>query len=285
VRCCVRVLRPGRMARGAARAWLAALVLLSLVLQAAAAGKKGKFLANYPMIMKFFMFWWTILVFIIMGIFIIDHVITQRWGPARADWSIEHTFRSSSAREAYWAQLVDPTAWSPEHPVLQSADVRLVRIEVSAEAEPARDGASAAPGAAEAGGPLARVSPLPLGPLRPGLGLILRHKAGSGPREGSFFCMRLCAELETPEDGVWRCLTRTVEAGEGYPLLPGTEETELELWPAAEDGSIRCRMASRAAVTSRWFRWWTKLLATSQESAKVMLEAIEREVESGKKKD
>lgn len=269
------------------------LLLLSFVLQAAAAEKKkSKFLAGYPGLMKFLMFWWTILVFIVMGIFIVDHVITQRWGPARADWSVEHVFRSSSERQAYWAQLVDPTAWSPNHPVLQSADVRLVKIEAAPPAdddqpqeEAKATGSAAAEPQAEAAAPKTRVSPLPLGPLKPGLGLILRHKANSGPREGTFFCTRLCAELETPEDGAWRCVTRTVEAGEGYPLLPGTEETELELWPAAEDGSIRCRMTSRAAVSSRWFRWWTKLLESSQASAKLMLEAIEQEVESGKKKD
>jgi len=251
------------------------LVVLSLISQVAAAEKKSKFLAGYPGIMKFLMFWWTIFVFVVMGIFIIDHVITQRWGPARADWSLEYVFRSSAGREAYWAQFVDPTAWSLDHPVLQSADVRLVKIEESAKADETST-SSSAPGAA--------VSPLPLGPLKQGLGLILRHKANSGPREGSFFCTRLCAKLEVPEDDVWRCLTKTVEVGEGYPLLPGTEETEVELWPPGEDGSIRCRMTCRAAVSSRWFRWWTGLLETSQASARAMLESIEQEVEAGKKR-
>merc|ERR1719188_773127 len=173
------------------------------------------------------------------------------------------------------------------HPVLQSADVRMVKC---AELLKGANGAAAAPAGSadtseakeekeeeeeepkllEASPSLEKVS---LGPIESGLGLVLRHKDGAGPLSGAFFCTRACSLLEKPEEGAWRFVMDTVEVGAGYPFAAGSEQTELEMWPASEDGSVRCSMSGRASVNSRFFRWWSNLQGSSASGALAMLEA------------
>lgn len=292
---------------------LAALFFLSLVSPVVAAygsGKKSKFLAAYPMIFKFLLFWWCIFVFMVMGIYILDHLMFRRFGPAKVAFTVEHIFKSSpnGGREVFWKQLADPTAWSINHPVLQSADIRMVRCDAvgkddsaaagatngdstngtGAAAEGAAEGAEAAAAVDDNGlpAPSTKLQPINLKPLAVGLGFILRHKeSDGGPRAGTFFCTRECTKMDMPTEGAWRMVMRTVEVGNGYPFNEDTEETELEMDPPAEDGSVRCVITGFAAVNSRIFRWWNSLEVNSRHSAVTMLESIESEVLSSKKKD
>eukprot|EP00913_Durusdinium_trenchii_P011265 g10578.t1 len=110
--------------------WLEVLiVLLSLlqVLGAAAYGgkKKSKFLEAYPMVFKFLLFWWCVFVFAVMTVYIIDHLMYKRFGPAKVVWKAEHIFKGAS-REELWTYLANPSKWSEsDHPVLQTADVSM----------------------------------------------------------------------------------------------------------------------------------------------------------------
>lgn len=296
-------------ARMVPRLLLRVLCFLVLILPVLAYGegkKKSKFLAAYPSVFKFLLFWWCIFVFAVMGVYILDHLLFRYYGPAKVIWDVEHIFKGSGSREDYWRQFADPSTWSPQHPVLQSADVRMVKC-CAADSEEGLQAAAdaAAAAAAAAGDEVAEVDeiaealkadageaaearhlqPVAHGPLGPGLGLILRHKAGTGPREGSFFCSRECTKLEAPEGEPWRMVMRTLEGGAGYPFLPNTEETEIVMMPPAEDGSVHCRMTGMACVTSRGFRWWTNLQPLSRQGAEAMLKAIGEEVENPKKKD
>mmetsp|Transcript_22212 Transcript_22212/g.62235 ORF Transcript_22212/g.62235 Transcript_22212/m.62235 type:complete len:321 (-) Transcript_22212:77-1039(-) len=299
------------------RLLLLACLLASLVSPALAAygkGKKSKFMSAYPILFKFVLFWWCVFVFVVMGFYVADNLMWRKFGPAKVAWSVERTFKAApdGGRAAFWAQLVDPTKWSMSHPVLQSADIRMVECtkpeaekndtgskdETSKEsagdkaaaeaAEPAEPAKS--PNATEADeglvAPSAALRPVELRPLEAGLGFILRHKQSlGGPRAGSFFCARECTKLETPADGTWRMFMRTVEVGNGYPFEPDSEESEVELAPPAEDGSVRCTINGFAAVNSRLFRWWNGLEPNSRAGSEAMLEAIENEVLSAKKNE
>lgn len=249
------------------------LILVFVMPVIAAEGKKSKFLAAYPSVFKFVLFWWCVFVFAVMGVYILDHVLFRLYGPAKVFWDVEHVFTGSASREQYWKQLSDPSSWSTKHPVLQSADVRMMQCAAAEEME------------ADSAEPLRHLRPVPLGPLKPGFGLILRYKAGSGPREGSFFCTRECVKLEVAEGEPWRLTMRTMEAGAGYPFLPNTEVSEVEMLPPSEDGSVRCKMTGLAFVTSRAFRWWTKLQPLAQLGAEDMLRSIGEEVTAPKKRD
>eukprot|EP00931_Biecheleriopsis_adriatica_P066413 TRINITY_DN40780_c0_g1_i1.p1 TRINITY_DN40780_c0_g1~~TRINITY_DN40780_c0_g1_i1.p1 ORF type:complete len:297 (-),score=91.47 TRINITY_DN40780_c0_g1_i1:79-915(-) len=265
---------------------LLALLLLEHVLPVLAYGgkKKGKFMAAYPVVFKFVLFWWCVFVFGVMIVYIIDHLMYKKFGAAKVVWNAEHTFRGASRKE-YWAQISDPSKWSKQHPIMQTADICMVHCNGSCtdakEAEAASEEASAElPNPAE---PKKKLKPAKWGPLRSGLGMVLRHKAESGPQAGNFFCTRECTQLEEPQDGPFLLIMKTVEAGVGYPFLEDTEISEVELFPAAEDGSIRCKMVGTAEVTSRMFRWWTGLQKSSQEAACAFLESISEEVSSAKK--
>lgn len=274
-------------------------LLLLLASAAPAMAKKSKgieILKHYPAMFKFCMFWWCIFVFIVMGGYIIDTLLFRWFGPARVNWKLEHVFRGAADREAYWAQLVDPSQWSKTHPVLQSADLRMVNcakllkeVASSAAAEERTDTDKAddddpyvdkPPKVMEASSSLESVA---LGPMRPGLGLVLRHKSGGGDLGGAFYCTRACSRLEKPPDGVWRFGMDTVEAGAGYPFSAGSQRDELEMWPPGEDGSVRCSMSGSAEVGSRFFRWWSGLEGSSRSGALAMLEAIGAEIQAAKK--
>lgn len=272
--------------------WMLALVVL--VLPAAAKKEKKSMiqvLPGYPVVMKFFMFWWCVFVFVVMIIFILDHLCTKWRGPARISWSKKFVFDGRASREAYWAQFADPTAWSSTHPILASADVRMMEV-TSSDSDAPSNGASEALAAKDANKPVdnahdrdvekkeptARLRPISFKPFAKGLGLILRHKAGSGPREGLFFCARECTSLETPEGVPWVVHMKTIEEGAGHAFLPGTEEVEVLLHPAADDGTVTCEMTGKAAVNSRISRWWGQLEQLSAEGAELMMQAINDEL-------
>jgi len=269
-----RYLRPSR---------LAALALLVHV--AMAEKPKRKFMANYPGIFKFFLFWWTIVVFVVMGVYIFDTLLTRWFGPARVDWVVEHRFpKADPGREGYWDQLANPSKWSATHPVLQGADISMVELEpqenrqaLSEEEERLRAGEVQPE-------PRLKSTAVDLQAMKPGLGLLLRHKKEGYSPAGSFFCIRECTTLETGGD-VWRLITQTVDVGGGYPFHEGSEVTELQMWPPTEDGTIACKMTSCATVSSRFFRWWTGLLSASISSGVAFCEAIEQEVKTTTKKD
>lgn len=280
----------GLMARPSPRMLL--LLLFSLALPAAAAygkgGKKSQFLAAYPMIFKFCLFWWCVFVFAVMGIYILDHLLFRFYGPAKVVWKVDHVFKGSADREAFWRQFVDPSQWSPKHPVLQSADIRMVECSAAEEQKEAQDDAKDDADADKVDpdeGLTRKLRPVGFGPMKPGLGMILRHKADAGARAGSFFCSRECILLEAPDDGPWRMVMRTLEAGPGYPFLANTEQTEVQMLPADKDGSVHCSMRGTAHLTSRFFRWWTKLQSQSVQGALAMLQAVEAEVSAPKKSD
>lgn len=272
---------------------------MRLLLLAASAlpalAKKSKaddILKHYPAAFKFCMFWWCIIVFIVMGVYILDHLLYRKFGPARIDWKIEHVFRDAAERETYWAQLVDLSQWSHRHPVRQSADVRMVDCAklLKAVAEGSGGAKQEAPAEDDDEPQIYESSPdlkdVPPGPLKPGFGLVMRHKDGAGKLAGAFFCTRACSSLAKPSEGAWRCVMETVEVGAGYPFAAGSEVTELELWPANdEDGSVRCSMTGVASVNSRFFRWWSDVQAASAAGALGMLEAIGAEIQAAKKKE
>lgn len=251
--------------------------------------KKAKFLGAYPTIFKFCLFWWCVLVFLIMAVYITDHLMFRKFGPAKITWKAERLFEGPP-REAYWAQLADPSKWSSHHLMLQGADVSMVdckSADASVSAPNQSDGdVDEASEFAEAAGevdPEERLQRVELGPVKPGLGIVVRHKADSGPRAGSLHCIREVTHLEQDAaDGPWLLVLKTVEAGAGYPFLTNTEISEVEVFPASEDGTIRCKMVGTADVTSRVFRWWTSLQKTSQEAASALLESIDKEVSQSK---
>lgn len=274
------------------------------------------------MIFKFCLFWWCVIVFAIMGLYLLDQGMRKKFGPAKVLVSAERLFKEGSkgGRRAIWAQLVDPKSWSPDHPVLQSADIRMVRCDTKSndklndenekenrandvnkpaavaektdEASKSED-ATAAKDADETeenesiASPSASLVPVELQPLKPALGFIMRHKVSlCGMKAGPFLCTRECTNLEDKADGdVWRMAMRTVEVGPGYAFLPGTEWSEVELHPPADDGSVRCVLTTSAEVNSRLYRWWNGLQPNSQAGAEGMLEAIETYLLSSKKKD
>eukprot|EP00928_Gymnodinium_smaydae_P026035 TRINITY_DN20554_c0_g2_i1.p1 TRINITY_DN20554_c0_g2~~TRINITY_DN20554_c0_g2_i1.p1 ORF type:complete len:326 (-),score=73.45 TRINITY_DN20554_c0_g2_i1:1088-1921(-) len=243
------------------------------------------FLEAYPAIFKFCLFWWCVFVVAVMAVYISDHLFTKYFGPARVDYSVSLELRGSSDREAYWAQLVDPSKWSPSHPVLASANVRMVECTAKGK-DAAKGAAKEEPAEGEEEGPSKALRPVALGPLRVGLGLTLRHKDNAGDaRAGSFFCTRECTVLEKPKDGPWRLEMRTIEVGAGYPYLRDTEESVVEVWPASEDGSVRCELSGGAATSSRVFRWWSGLQRATIASAEGLLLAIDEELGKAKKKD
>jgi len=282
---------------------LRALLLVALVAQASAAygygsgKKKSKFLEAYPMIFKFFLFWWCVTVFAVMGVYIADHLLFRKFGSAKVVFSVERTFKGGAAggRKGFWEQFADPTKWSPQHPVLQSADIRMVRC--APPEDVAKDGATEGDKAeeeekppepliiADEPTPSARLQPIDLQPLKAGLGFILRHKDDAGPRAGRFYCTRECTEMEMPKEGPWRFVMRTVEVGVGYPYDPDSEVSEVEMHPAAEDGSVRCVVTGTASARSRLFRWWNSLEPNAVYGATSMLQTIEEELLSSKKKD
>merc|ERR1719203_940412 len=96
------------------------------------------------MLFKFLLFWWCVCVFAIMGVYILDNLMTRKFGSAKVNWSIDYTFKGgSTSRQQFWAQLVDPSAWSMKHPMLQTADIRMVDCNAKAVDPPASSSASA----------------------------------------------------------------------------------------------------------------------------------------------
>jgi len=259
---------------------------LALLLHVAAAEKpKRKFMANYPGIFKFVLFWWTIFVFIVMGVYILDRLWTRWFGPAKVDWVVEHTFpKANAGREGYWDQLADPSKWSASHPVLQGADISMVELQPEENRHALSEEEERLRACEVQPEPRLKSTAVDLQAMKPGLGLLLRHKKGESPRAGSFFCIRECTKLETDGD-VWRLIMHTVDVGGGYPFNEGTELTELQMWPPTEDGCVACKMTSCATVSSRIFRWWTDLLSASRSGGEEVLEAIEQEVRTATKKD
>jgi len=266
---------------------LTALLLLLQLSSAAAYGgkKKSKFLEAYPMVFKFLLFWWCVFVFAVMTVYIIDHLMYKKFGPAKVVWRAERFFKGIS-REDLWAQLADPSKWSKDHPVMQTADITLVSNmrdppstdkeeneaeEMSKEKEPNEEhfGENAFENTKK------KCQPIELGPLKKGHGMLLRHKPDSGPQAGRVFCLRECAQIEEPADGPFLLVMRTIEGGLGYPFLENTEISEVEMFPS-EDGAVRCKMSGMADVTSRIFRWWAGLQKDSQASAVAFLESLDQ---------
>lgn len=279
--------------------WLVVLQQLMVPALAAKVTKKEKFLAAYPVLFKFCLFWWCVIVFAIMSVYIIDHLLTKYYGPAKVDVSVERRLITVAGREAYWAQLVDPTVWSKEtHPVMQSAAVNMVKVVAPApESDAVVDNVASSGGSSSSGtptpdGPLywednqpkAKTEPVKWGPLQPGLALMLRHKEGD-ERAGNFFCTRECIELETPKAGPWRLKMRTVDVGGGYPFVPKSEESVVEVWAPEDDGGLKIKLRVTAGCSSRFFRWWSGLQKGSEEGADALLVGIVEEVERSKKKD
>merc|ERR1712039_15079 len=218
-------------------------------------------------------------VFAVMSVYIIDHLITKKFGNARVDWNVDYTFRGGASRKDYWAQFVDIREWSVErHPVLQSADVRMVKCTDKIGVAKTSDNADGEE-------PDTELKPVDPQVMKPGLGFILRFKAGSGPRAGQFYCTRKCIEMEQPRDGAWRYTTQTVEVGAGYSFDIGSEHVELQMWPPEQDGSIRCEMSGKATTSSRVHRWWSALIPASKAGALAFLETIDAETSRAKKSD
>lgn len=266
-------------------AWLQPLTLALLLLQVPLAeAKKGKFMANYPGIIKFLLFWWCAFVFVVMAIYVIDYLLFKFLGPAKVVYSTERSFASSD-REACWKQFVDPSAWSPEkHPIAQTADIRMVKW-LEQDRQKPRPAEDIDPKILQSEEISSRLEGVPFGRLKPGLGLELRHKAGTVPRAGTIFCARECVKLEEPADGPWCLELLTTEAGGGYPFLERTETSRVELWPPGEDGRIRCRVSGEASVMSRVFRWWSGLQWDAQTGSEFLLQTIADQVAAPKKLD
>ncbi|CAK9075989.1 unnamed protein product [Durusdinium trenchii] len=213
------------------------IVLLSLlqVLGAAAYGgkKKSKFLEAYPMVFKFLLFWWCVFVFAVMTVYIIDHLMYKRFGPAKVVWKAEHIFKGAS-REELWTYLANPSKWSEsDHPVLQTADVSMVcDIKDPPSEKENEEEDLAAKEEKPFEHPKKVCQSIELGPLKKGHGMILRHKADSGPQAGRVFCVRECSQIEEPSDGPFVLIMRTVEGGLGYPFLENTEISEVEMFPS-----------------------------------------------------
>lgn len=268
------------------------LVCLAFTLPAVgdAAKKEKNFLDMYPQIFKFCLFWWCFFVFVVMAIYIIDSLLTKYSGPALVNWKVDHTFRGVDDRQAYWAQLADPSSWSPEHPVLASADIRMVSIaktdkdaakvdKEDADTDDATSNANAADSDA-ARKPSVQVKPIELQRLKVGLGMMLRHKVGDNA--GSLFCTRACTALDEGEE-TWRMTMETVECGAGYPFLEGSEESVVEMHLPQDDGTMLCTMSGCAAVSSRFFRWWSGLRSASEVAAISTLDAIDENMQRAKK--
>jgi len=254
---------------------------------------KQSFLDDYPKYFAILIFFWCVFVFIGTMVFIFDHGLLKYFGPKHVYWDAVYSFNRAVGHAECWKQFVDPAAWKASHPILQTADVRMVRCLPPADesfasgvTEPAAETETAAQdgddGPEE---PTTRVEPMPLGPFQPGLGLILLHKTDSDGI-GKFYCLRECTVLETPADGPWRCVMRTVEGGAAHLYLPGTEETEIELWPPdQEDSSIHCRFSGRGSIASRVHWWWSGSMRKSVLSAVGFLEALSAHMSDAKKND
>jgi len=279
---------------GRAATLLLTLLLLSMAETVEAYGgtnpdgtkKKSKFMAVYPSIFKFVLFWWCIIVFSIMSAYIIDNLLFRKFGAAKVQWSVEHVFKAAKGgRETFWAQLADPSIWAPSHPILLSADIKMAKcgeeaakLIAAAEAAKEKDESEAMPDTS-----LWTMDGLK--PLAEGIGIIMRHKENFEPNSGGFFCTRECVQLTKPKAEAWEVAFKTIEIGSGYPYAAGAETTMIELHPEAEDGSLRCVMSGSAEVKSRIHRWWTALEAQAKVGAVGMMEAIEQEVHANKKKD
>lgn len=293
-------------------------VFMTLVVPTSAAyGKKGNFLAAYPMLFKFLLFWWCVLMSIVMAIFVGDHVLWMWKGPKWVHWYADHVFKGGE-REDYWKQFVDPSTWAWSHPVLMAADVKVVELlpapameKQPTEAENNEDGKedgkepASEPTSAEMKAQAteelsperkARMKTLKLGPVKEGHAFLLRHKSAvplpmkhghevDPETAGKFYCMRECTVAEKPADGAWRFVMRTLDTGLGYPFVPGTEEVEVLLDPPSQDGSIRCEMNCKAAMQSRLSSWWNSVQKNSTAANAQMLAAIAGEVEGAKKQD
>jgi len=273
--------------------------------------KKSQFLAAYPLIFKFFLFWWCVLMGLVALCFVCDYVMGDR-KPAKVDWALEYVFSNAADRSVYWAQFVDPTAWSDNHPVMKSATLEMIRCldlphvseknkqppekdETEKKQPPEKEEIEKKPSEKKETDkgkdadeddafkePTRPSEHVPLTVLEPGLGFILRHKEGD--LKGKFFCTRKCYALDMPEDGVWRIGMRTVEGGDGYIPVSGTEETEIEMWPPNESGEIRCRVHSGATVLSRIQLWRSGLKQGMMAGTEAMFDAIQEEVSLKKSK-
>lgn len=259
----MRLLRVHGAAGRAAMSWLLPVLLMLLIHPAEGAygevdpktGKKKKFLENIPMLFKFGMFWWCVFVFVIMMIYIFDALMLKYWGPKPLSWSVEHRLVSGVDREAFWAQLADPSKWAPaSHPVASSADISMVQ---DCSEEESYTGLKA----------------VDLCPFKEGFSIIMRHKADAGPRSKELFCTRQCTSHEKPKDGAWKLCLKTTQAGVGYPYVEGSEETELSL--KEMDGRLCCSMETRCLVESRLRSWWRNLPKQGRTATLEMFQFLE----------
>merc|ERR1712224_688177 len=98
-------------------------------------------------------------------------------------------------RETYWKQFVDPSMWSPTHPILNTANVRMVEV-TDKTAVPLADGVNV--NESEFADISTVVTPIDFQCLKPGLGLVLHHKNADpyGRPAGGFYCMRKCVRAD-----------------------------------------------------------------------------------------
>lgn len=248
--------------------------------------KKSKFMAAYPSVFKFVLFWWCVIVFSVMATYIIDNLMFRKFGAAKVQWSVEHVFKAAKGgRETFWAQLADPSAWAPGHPILLSADIKMAKCgeegaKLIAEAVAAKEKDEG-----EGMPDTSLVTMDGLKPLTEGFGIIMRHKENFEPNSGGFFCTRECIRIERPKKEAWEVALKTIEVGSGYPYSAQAETTMIELHPEAEDGSLRCVISGSSEVNSRIHRWWSALEVNAKVGALAMMQAIETEVHANKKTD
>ena len=95
--------------------------------------KKTKFLAAVPMILKFFMFWWCVLLFIGACLVILDHIFLRFISHGHpVFWTAKHEFNLKETaipslaayRDELWSMLVEVPRWNQNtHPTLLQAEI------------------------------------------------------------------------------------------------------------------------------------------------------------------
>lgn len=245
---------------------------------------KSPILSQFGDDARFLLFWWCAVLGVIAFAFLLDHVIHRSYGKTTYKWTVKRKLDAAPGREAYWNQFVDPTKWKSTHPIVCSADMAMVRV----SREPRTDGA-AAPNRSDDDEFVTtldgvHVSELTkLQPLKPSLGIMMRHKKSTERLGGHLYCTRECTKLEKAgNDDSWGMAMRTVQVGTGFHIKVGTETTELELAPAKK-GKITCYMHGEAEATTRFWCWWQGLRRSSIEGAEAYLDAISQEVCGSKK--
>eukprot|EP00746_Dinoflagellata_sp_MGD_P002205 gnl/MRDRNA2_/MRDRNA2_104264_c0_seq1.p1 gnl/MRDRNA2_/MRDRNA2_104264_c0~~gnl/MRDRNA2_/MRDRNA2_104264_c0_seq1.p1 ORF type:complete len:265 (+),score=58.94 gnl/MRDRNA2_/MRDRNA2_104264_c0_seq1:58-852(+) len=234
------------------------LVLILFAVAADAYGEPGKkkkpFMPHVPMMWKFGLFWWCAFVFVVMVIYIIDALLLKYMGPKALSWSVDHELSGGVDREAFWAQLADPSAWAPTHPVASSAVISMVQDVPEDES-------------------YTGLKSVDLCALKEGLSIVMRHKSDAGPRSSELFCTRRCVGLEKPKEGTWKLSLKTTQVGAGYPYVEGSEETVLSL--QSKDGKLRCSMETKCLVESRLRSWWRNLPRQGRNAALEMFQMLE----------